>query len=327
MSVIESVDEAFTRLAEPFRDELLAYCYRMLGSIHDAEDLTQETMLRAWRSHDRYDPGRASMRTWLYRIATNVCLRALEQRRRRPLPSDLAPPAEGAMTPLDRAADTAWLQPIPDLLLRQPPDPAALAVQRDSLRLALIAALQHLPARQRVVFILREAMAWSAAEVAELLGGSTAAVNSALQRARAQLAAAAPSHEDGAGPLDERQRALVERYVRAFVSADLDSLNQLLHDDVTLEMPPYRTWFRGRAAVFGFMEAHLFATPGIWRVVPTAANRGPAAATYLRDPHGAFLAHSIQVLSTASSAVTAIVAFQDAKLFPLFDLPDRYAQP
>jgi RNA polymerase sigma-70 factor (ECF subfamily) len=327
MTTTESRTGEFARLADPFRRELLLHCYRMLGSVHDAEDLVQESLLRAWRSFDTYDPARASLRTWLYRIATNACLTALEQRGRRPLPSGLSGAADEAATPLELGANVQWLQPLPDVLLPRPADPAALVASRDGVRLALVAALQHLPARQRAVLILRDVMAWPAAEVATLLDTTRSAVNSALQRARAHLAEAAPPRDDVVEPSDPRRRVLLDRYVKAFENADVDALTRLLREDVALEMPPFRTWFSGRDAVARFFGSHVFATADAWRLVPTAANGAPAVATYLRGLDGIHHSHSVQVFSIVDERINRIVAFQDAGLFPVFGLPpqDRHS--
>jgi RNA polymerase sigma-70 factor (ECF subfamily) len=251
--------EEFTRLTDPFRQELLAYCYRMLGSVHDDEDLVQETYLRAWRSCDAFE-GRPSLRTWLYRIATSACLRALENSSRRPLPSGLGGPSDDPEAPLTAQSEVPWLEPIADALLggspADPADPAAIVASRASTRLAFVAALQHLPARQRAVLILRDVLAWRAAEVADLLGATTAAVNSALQRARTQLAQVAPAEGEVAEPASADHRALLDQYVAAFENADIAALLRLLRDDVELEMPPRPTWFAGRDAVGRFL------TPG-----------------------------------------------------------------
>ncbi|MEV4759841.1 sigma-70 family RNA polymerase sigma factor [Micromonospora sp. NPDC049559] len=321
MTSTETTGEAFARLSDPFRRELLVHCYRMLGSIHEAEDVLQETLLRAWRSFDSFDPGRASLRTWLYRIATNACITALGQRRLRPLPSGLAGAAEHATVTLERDSDIPWLQPVPEFLLPRPVDPAAATVLRGSVRLALIAALQYLPARQRAVLILRDVLDWPAAEVAALLETSPAAVNSALQRARAQIAQSAPAQHDVTEPDDPGRRALLDRYVRAFEHADVDGLARLLSEDVKFEMPPFRTWFSGRSTVVGFVATHLFATAGLWRLLPTAANGAPAVATYLRKPDGLHHPHSVQVLSITGDSISRVVSFQDVSLFPTFDLP------
>ena len=240
----------FERLTGPFRDELLAYCYRMLGSVQDAEDQVQETLLRAWRSYGGFE-GRSSLRTWLYRIATNACLRALENRVRRPLPSGLGAPAQEAdPAPGAPRTEVPWLEPIPDALFgTAPADPAAVVVSRTSMRLALIAALQYLPPRQRAVLILRDVLGWRAAEVAGLLGTSTPAVNSALQRAREHLERAAPAEDDIGEPASAADPDLVGRYAQAFENADLAALVRMLREDAVLEMPPLPGWLRGRDAV------------------------------------------------------------------------------
>ncbi len=328
--------EEFVRQTDPFRRELLAHCYRMLGSVHDAEDLVQETMLRAWRSYPEFDPERASMRTWLHRIAANACLNALDSRSRRPLPSDLTGPgdlAEAARRPASRHAEVAWLQPFPDALLGSDTlgtdpggaaDPAAVVAARDSIRLAFVAALQHLPARQRAVLILRDVLAWRAAEVADLLEITTAAVNSALQRARAQLQEAAPSQEHVARPADRVQREMADRYVAAFVQADIGTLTRLLADEVVLEMPPFLIWFRGRESVAAFLGARALAAPGRWRFLPVGANGQPGVGAYLRQSDGRHYAHSVQVFSAGAAGVTWIAAFAEPGLFTTFGLPPVY---
>jgi len=236
----------FVRTTQLFRPELLAHCYRMSGSVHDAEDLVQETYLRAWRSFGGFE-GRSSVRTWLYQIATNVCITALNGRSRRPLPSGLGPPAtDPSCGPevMDGVVD--WLQPIPDSLVRpESTDPAGIVVLRESLRLALVASLQYLSGRQRAVLILREVLAWSAPEVAELLGTTTAAVKSTLQRARARLEQVAPAAEDLTEPSEAESRALLRRYIEAFENADAAALQQLLRADAMLEATPIKTWLAG----------------------------------------------------------------------------------
>jgi RNA polymerase sigma-70 factor (ECF subfamily) len=314
----------FARLTGPFRDELLAYCYRMLGSVQDAEDQLQETLLRAWRSYDGFE-GRSSLRTWLYRIATNACLRALENRGRRPLPSGLGEPAGDPDAPLAAAQpEVPWLQPFPDALFGgTPSDPAAIAVSRSSMRLALIAALQYLPPRQRAVLILRDVLGWRAAEVAGLLGTTTAAVNSALQRARAQLEAAAPAEDDIREPTRAADRDLVSRYAAAFENADMDALVRLLREDVVLEMPPLPAWFRGRDAVARFFGTRVMRRPGDFVMIPAAANGQPALAVYLRARDGRYLAHAIQVLTPTAAGLARIVSFNEPRLFAMFGLPAR----
>ncbi|MFF0306327.1 sigma-70 family RNA polymerase sigma factor [Streptosporangium sp. NPDC004379] len=306
--------QEFTRLAEPLRRELLAHCYRMLGSVHDAEDLVQETFLRAWRAYDRFE-GRSSLRVWLYRIATNACLRALEQGGRRALPSGLGAPGGRPDLPLETGAPgVSWMQPLPG-------DPADIVAGRDHVRLAFVAALQHLPARQRAVLLLRDVLGLRAAEVAGMLGTSTAAVNSALQRARAQLERTAPA-DDAVGDLDDPGlRALLGRYVTAFQDADLAALEQVLHEDVALEMPPFATWFTGRAAVVGFLGSRILDRPGRIRMVPTAANGRPAFAAYLRDRDGVHRAHAVHVLDVTPAGIRRVLVFMDAGLFAAFGLP------
>ncbi|MCF2527094.1 sigma-70 family RNA polymerase sigma factor [Yinghuangia sp. KLBMP8922] len=326
-------DEDFVRDTGPVQAELLAYCYRMLGSVHDAEDLVQETLMRAWQGYGAFE-GRASMRTWLYRIATNVCLRALERRERRDLPIGLGGPDPDPTRALDpELPGHAWLQPIPDALLGQPPagpadlagDPAAVATARESMRLALTAAFQFLPPRQRAVLILRDVLAWRAAEVAALLDTSEAAVNSTLQRARARLAEASPVAEQVVRPAEADQRALLDRYTRAFETADIDALMGLLTEDAVWQMPPVPNWFRGRAEIGRLVLRHC---PGFrrgWRFVPLRANGQPAFGVYMADADGVLQAHAIHVLDLVDGphgpAVAQVVAFHDPDLFPTFGLP------
>jgi RNA polymerase sigma-70 factor (ECF subfamily) len=327
-----SIDnEEFSRLVEPYRRELLAHCYRMLGSVHDAEDAVQETLLRAWRSFDGFE-GRSSLRNWLYRIATNACLRSVEQRGRRPLPSGIAGSSDDPTYQLaPPRTDIAWLEPVPDRLLgTEPADPANVVGLRGSIRLAFVATLQHLPARQRAVLILREVIGLSAAEVAELLDTSTAAINSMLQRARAQLVQAAPAEETMTEPTQPDTRALVERYASAFENADLAELQQALLQTVALEMPPTPTWFSGREAVVGFLGSRVLRTPGRLRMVVTRANGQPAVAEYEIGDDGLFRACAIHVLDVVDGKVARIVVFFDHGLFPLFGLPatlERDTQP
>jgi RNA polymerase sigma-70 factor (ECF subfamily) len=318
----------FTRLTDPFRAELLAHCYRMLGSVHDAEDQVQETLLRAWRSFGQFE-GRSSLRTWLYRIATNACLRAIETRGRRPLPSGLGAPGEHPEGPLAAATpEVPWLQPIPDALLRpESADPAAVAASRTNVRLAFIAALQYLPPRQRAVLILRDVLGWRAAEVAELLGTTTTATNSALQRARAQLEQAAPSQDEIREPADPGDLALLNRYATAFQNADIAALTELLHDDAVLEMPPMPTWFAGREDVALFLQTHLLRQPGEFTMIPTAANGQPALAAYRRGGDGVYRANGIEMLTFAGSRIARIVVFLDPGLFASFGLAQELPLP
>jgi RNA polymerase sigma-70 factor (ECF subfamily) len=309
--------EDFARLTDPYRRELLAHCYRMLGSVHDAEDLVQETYLRAWRGYGDFE-GRSSLRTWLYRIATRACLTALDGRHRRDLPSGLGRPSEDPTGPrAEPPGEVSWLQPLPDTMMDA--DPATIAVMRQSTRLAMVAALQLLPARQRAALILRDVLAWRADEVADLLDTTTAAVNSSLQRARSQLARSAPTEADITEPVGADGREVVERFVTAFRDADVATLVKLLRDDVELEMPPSPTWFAGRDSVGAFFASHL--KPGRWQLVPTYANYQPAVAAYLRGEDGRHHAHSIQVLTVLSGQIAHVVAFVDPTLFEIFGLP------
>jgi len=262
---------------EPYRGELVAYCYRMLGSFQEAEDLTQETMLRAWKARDRYDQARASVRTWLYRIAANACLSALQGRARRPLPSGLGAPSEDPAAPLTPAFDIPWLQPFPDAR-------SDVGVRAD-MRLALVAAMQLLPPRQRAVLVLREVLEFSAAEVAGQLDTTVAAVNSALQRARAALADVGDAG-DITEPDDPEVRAVIERYVRAFEAADVPALVRLLADEAVLEMPPVPLWYRGRGDYGRFMR-RVFEMRGTgWGVRRVSANGQPAFAAYAPEGTG-----------------------------------------
>jgi RNA polymerase sigma-70 factor (ECF subfamily) len=321
--------EDFARLTDPLRPELLAYCYRMLGSVHDAEDQVQETLIRAWRSYGEFE-GRASLRTWLYRIATNTCLRALENRNRRPLPAGLGGPSSEPDGPLDAARpEVPWLEPFPDALLgavastAESGDPAAIVTARHSMRLALIAALQYLPGRQRAVLILRDVLMWRAAEVAALFGLSTPAVNSLLQRARAGLRHAAPVADEMREPADADQRALLDRYAAALENADLTALMRLLRADAVVEMPPVPTWFTGHDQISRFLAAHVLREPGALRTVPAAANGQPALAAYLRGSDGVYRAHALQVLTCSGTGIARIVSFIDPRLFATFDLPQE----
>jgi RNA polymerase sigma-70 factor (ECF subfamily) len=310
----------FADLTEPFRRELLAHCYRMLGSVDDAEDLVQETYLRAWRSYGGFE-GRSSVRTWLYQIATNACLTDLQRRGRRPLPSGLGGPGENPEVPLAAArSDVAWLQPIPDALVTpESRDPAIIVASRESLRLALIASLQYLPPRQRAVLILRDVLAFPAAEVAELLGVTTVAVKSTLQRARARLEQVAPAADQVTEPAEPERRALLDRYIAAFENADPAALEQLLRQDATLELPPSAAWFAGGDAVAHAVSG--LGSPGEWRMIPTSANGQPAAAAYRRSGDGTYLAYGIVVLTATTTGIARLVVFGDPGLFPAFGLP------
>jgi len=313
----------FVAVTEEFRRELVSHCYRLLGSVHDAEDQVQETYLRAWRAYADFDERKASMRTWLHRIATNTCLTALESRGRRAMPSGLGGPADDPVAaPLDRRPELPWLQPIPDALL--PDDPAAIVTTRSSVRLAFVAALQHLPAKQRVVLILRDVLAWRANEVAEFLSTSTAAVNSALQRARERLTQLAPAEDDVTEPDAADDRRFLLRYVTAFERADVSALVSTLRDDVVLEMPPFPTWFAGRADVAAFLP-RIFGV-GPRRTVLIRANLRPAVATYT-ERDGLWRAHAIHVPTITGTGISAMSVFLDPELFPTFGLPVTTGTP
>lgn len=310
---------------EQHRAELTGYCYRMLGSAFEAEDAVQETMLRAWRNIDRFE-GRAALKSWLYRIATNVCLTMLEARGRRARPMDLGPAGtvDGSLATLPEAT---WIEPIPDSrVLPADGDPAELAISRETLRLAFVAALAHLPARQRAVLILREVLRWQASEVAELLDTSVASVNSALQRARSTLAARDVAVSDPSPPMDEADRALLARYVDAFESFDIDALVSLLHEEATLSMPPFELWLRGPADLRRWFLGTGSGCRGS-RLTPAMANGSPAFAQYRASgPAGSFEPWALQVIEISGGRITGINSFLDTeRLFPLFGLPSRPA--
>jgi RNA polymerase sigma-70 factor (ECF subfamily) len=314
--------EELDRRLDQHRAELTGYCYRMLGSAFDAEDAVQETLLRAWRSFDRFE-GRAALRSWLYRIATNVCFDMLNGRERRARPMDLGPSREPTLANLDSLPEATWIEPIPDALVVPDGDPADLAVARESVRLALVAALQHLPPRQRAVLILCEVLRWKASEVADLLDSSVASVNSALQRARATLGST-DLDESAATQLDTDDRALLERYVKAFEDYDMDALTSLIHEDARQSMPPYALWLRGRDDIFSWWVG-----PGIGcrgsRVIPVGdANGAPAFGQYKPSPDGGFEPWAIQVLELRQGRIVELTFFLDTeRLFPLFGLPPR----
>jgi RNA polymerase sigma-70 factor, ECF subfamily len=308
---------------EQHRTELTAYAYRMLGSSFEAEDVVQETMIRAWRGYDRFE-GRAALRSWLYRIATNVCLDMLNGRERRARPMDLGPAREPVDSNLNMLPEVTWIEPVPDGLVMPEGDPADVAVARETIRLAFVAALQHLPPRQRAVLILCEVLRWQATEVAELLETSVASVNSALQRARATLAAGNVSATDPSPPLGEEERDLLDRYVAAFEAYDIDALTTLIQEDATQSMPPYDLWLQGRDDIFEWWFG-----PGIGcrgsRLVPTvAANGSPAYGQYKPSPDGGYEPWALQVIELSEGRIGELTFFLDTKaLFPQFGLPDR----
>jgi len=319
-----TVERELEAKLEEHRSELTAYCYRMLGSPFEAEDAVQETMIRAWRAFDRFE-GRAALRSWLYRIATNVCLDMLKGRERRARPMDLGPAREPIESNLHTLPEAAWIQPIPDALVGADGDPAEIAVARETIKLAFVAALQHLPARQRAVLILCEVLRWKASEVAELLDTSVASVNSALQRARATLEAGNVNAGDPLPQLSEDDHALLARYVEAFERYDIDALTSLIQEDATQSMPPFDMWLSGREDILRWWFG-----PGIGcrgsRVIPTvAANGSPAFGQYKPSESGeGFDPWALQVLELVEGKVAEFTFFLDTEaLFPLFGLPAR----
>jgi RNA polymerase sigma-70 factor (ECF subfamily) len=300
---------------EDHRRELNAYCYRMLASPVDAEDAVQETMIRAWRGHEGFE-GRAALRSWLYRIATNVCLDMLNGRERRPRPMDLGSAGAPVIENLNVPADVAWLQPVPDTLL-----PEDAAVARDTVRLAFVAALQHLPPRQRAVLILSEVLRWRATEVAELLDTSVASVNSALQRARATIEAQDMTQTD---PLGERERELLDRYVTAFQDYDLDALTSLIQEDATQSMPPFDLWLSGRDDILTWWFGPGIGCKGSKLLPAGFANGSPAYGQYKPDEGGGYEPWALQVLEISGGRFVEFTFFLDTEtLFPLFGLPPR----
>jgi RNA polymerase sigma-70 factor, ECF subfamily len=308
---------------EQHRTELTGYCYRMLGSAFDAEDAVQETLVRAWRSLERFE-GRSSLRSWLYRIATNVCMDMLNGRQRRARPMDLGPAREPIVENLNVLPEVTWIEPVPDgLAVPAEGDPAEVAEARETIRLAFVAALQHLPPRQRAVLLLCEVFRWKAAEVAELLETSTASVNSALQRARATLEANELSAAGATPSVDEADAELLSRYVQAFERYDMEELTSLIHEDATQSMPPYDLWLRGRDDILTWW----FGPGGTCRdsrVIPTvAANGAPAFAQYRPVPGGeGYEPWALQVLEIAHGKIVELTFFLDTeRVFPLFGVP------
>jgi RNA polymerase sigma-70 factor, ECF subfamily len=309
---------------EQHRSELTGYCYRMLGSSFEAEDAVQETLVRAWKSLDRFE-GRATLRSWLYRIATNVCLDMLNGRERRAMPMDLGPSRDPDAANLNMLPETTWIQPVPDGLVAYGGDPAEVAVARDTIRLAFVAALQHLPARQRAVLILCEVLRWKAAEVAELLETSVASVNSALQRARATLEASNVSSATTAASVDEVDEELLARYVDAFERYDMDALTALIHEDATQSMPPYDLWLRGRDDILTWWVGPGAGCRGSRVIATTAANGSPAFGQYKPSASGdGYDPWALQVLEIADGRIVELTFFLDTEsVFPLFGLPAR----
>lgn len=304
----------FQALTQRYQRELLAHCYRMSGSVQEAEDLVQETFLRAWKAADRFE-GRSSVRTWLYRIATNVCLTNLENKPRRPLPAGLGTPDAMAGDALEQDHEIAWLEPVPDA--------AVVVAERDSIRLAFVAALQHLPARQRAVLILRDVLRWSAAEVAGALDTSTAAVNSALQRAHAQLAERGLTEDTVRPDLTAEQEKLLERYVDAFWRKDVDSIVGMLTAEAIWDMPPFTSWFKGAKNIGWLIDNECPGGVHDMPMLSTRANGQPAYGLYMRTPEGDFAPFQLQVLELDGDRVRHVTAFFDHALFEKFGLPMR----
>jgi RNA polymerase sigma-70 factor (ECF subfamily) len=305
---------------EQYRVELTGYCYRMLGAA-EAEDAVQETMIRAWRSFDRFE-GRSALRSWLYRIATNVCFDMLSGRERRARPMDLGPAREPIVENLNTLPEATWIQPLPDSLVLDGGDPAETTVARESIRLAFVAALQHLPPKQRAALILCEVLHWQASEVAELLDTTVASVNSALQRARATLATAETQTVDDVLPLDDSNRELLDRYVAAFQDYDIQALTSLIQEDATQSMPPYDLWLRGRDDIFTWWFGPGNGCRGS-RLIPTvAANGAPAYGQYKPAEGGGYEPWALQVLELRDGRIVELSFFLDTQtLFPIFGLP------
>ena len=321
-----AAEEDFLQRADPLRGELTAHCYRMLGSLHDAEDLVQETYVRAWRSYDRFE-GRSSLRTWMYRIATRVCLTALESRDRRPLPVGLGAPSSDPTGALVSRHEIPWLEPLPDRIVAgdasAATDPAETVVGRESVRLAFVAALQLLTPQQRAVLILRDVLAWRAAEVAEALETSVAAVNSTLQRARAHLGEPV---SDDASDRDVDDPALLQQYVQAFEDYDIDAIVALLTRDAVWQMPPFTGWYQGNEQIGRLISTQCPAEgPGDMRMLPTRVNGQPAFGLYMRGVDGVHRPFQLHVLTTAGGLVSDVTCFFDADLFAACGLPETVA--
>jgi RNA polymerase sigma-70 factor, ECF subfamily len=324
MAMSEVETTGFESQLAKYRHELVAYCYRMTGSVHDAEDLVQETYLRAWRGYERFE-GRSSLRTWLYRIATNVCLTAVERRRRRPLPSGLGPPSPDPYAPQRPAPpEVVWVGPVPDhLVIDERGDPAEVLAAHHRVRLALVAGMQILPPRQRAAFIVCDVLSVSAADAAEMLGVSVAAVKSLLQRARGRLAEVSLTDDELADPTDHGARQVLDRYLAAFETSDLAEMERLLADQAVLEMTGTTTWFSGKATCLPFIATQAIGQRGDWRMLPLRACGQLAACAYHRESDGAYYPFAIVVLATTSTHITRISLFGLPTLFPAFDLPPR----
>ncbi len=314
LMVTTSELDDFPTLTQRYQRELLAHCYRMSGSVQEAEDLVQETFLRAWKAAGAFE-GRSSVRTWLYRIATNVCLTNLEGRPRRPLPAGIGTPEAMAGDALETDHEIAWLEPVPDA--------AVVVAERDSIRLAFVAALQHLPARQRAVLIMRDVLRWTAAEVAEALDTTTAAVNSALQRAHAQMAERGLTEDTVRNELTPAQEQLLERYVDAFWRKDVGAIVSMLTAEATWDMPPFTSWFKGAENIGWLIGNECPGGANDMPMLPTQANGQPAYGLYMRTPEGDFTPFQLQVLELDGDRVRHVTAFFDHALFERFGLPMR----
>ncbi|GAB3754599.1 sigma-70 family RNA polymerase sigma factor [Microlunatus parietis] len=319
----ETFDETFREQVEPLRREIMAHCYRMMGSVHDAEDLVQEAYIRAWRAFRGFE-GRSSVRTWMYQIATNVCLTALESKKRRPLPTGLGQPNADPNAALDQRTEVPWLEPMPDDLVwgGAGVDPSDDVISRDSVRLAFVAALQHLNPQQRAVLILRDVLAWQASEVAELLELTTAGVNSTLQRARANMAKLDPEAKPEL-PDDERRRTLLKDYVAAFENYDVAKIVSLLSQDAVWEMPPFLGWYQGAADIGTLIKNYCPADgPESQRLLATWANGQPAFGLYMRDDEGVHRPFQMHQLTITEEGVSHVVCYFDTDLFATFGLPE-----
>ena len=323
-SAISETPEEFDEVAQRYRRELVAHCYRMTGSVYEAEDMVQETYLRAWKAYHSFE-GRSSVRTWLHRIATNVCLTNLEGKQRRPLPTGLGAPGGRAGDELVEASEVPWLQPIPDSMVDADAgsDPSTVVAARDSIRLAFVAALQHLPPRQRAVLILRDVLRWQAREVAEALETTTAAVNSALQRAHAQLADAGLTADTVEDDLADDRRELLDRYVAAFWEKDVTTIVSLLKADAVWEMPPFTGWYAGSENIGRLIDTQCPGGTHDMPMLETTANGQPAFGLYMRQPDGSFTPFHLQVLTIEDGKVTHVAAFFEDALFETFGLPTR----
>ncbi|MEU4392634.1 RNA polymerase subunit sigma-70 [Kribbella sp. NPDC023855] len=310
-------EEVLLRELERFRHELVAHCYRMMGSVDEAEDLVQETYLNAWKGYRNFD-GRASLRVWLYRIATNACLTALRHRSRRVLPSGLGAPSDDPDAPIrELDGEVAMLQPMPHALL----DPATIVGSRETLRLGIIASLQHLPVSQRAVLLLRDVLSFSAADTAKVLNTTSTAVKSSLQRARGKMAEVTPQLEEIAEPADPELNALLNRYISAIETSDATALAEVLRDDATLQQAGSRTWFSGSKYCLPFLVNHVVGAPGSWRMLPTAANGQLAAAGYQLQADGTYAAYGLVVLELTKTGIAAITSFGDPRLVAKCGLP------